>query len=64
MTMTHIAAAFGAAVFVATAPAVGFAQLIVKPAPTAKVDLGGATKPVKPAQRDASSPKAETPGRP
>lgn len=64
MTMTHIAAAFGAAVFVATAPAVGFAQLIVKPAPTAKVDQGGATKPVKPAQRDASSPKAETPGRP
>ena len=46
MTMTHIAAAFGAAVFAATAPAVGLAQLIVKPAPTAKVDQGGATKPV------------------
>ena len=64
MTMTHIAAAFGAAVFVATAPAVGFAQQIVKPAPTAKVDQGGATKPVKHAQRNALSPKAETPGRP
>ena len=37
-TTTHIAAAFGAAVFVATAPAIGFAQQIVKPAPTAKAD--------------------------
>jgi hypothetical protein len=63
-TTTGIAAAFGAAVFVAAAPAIGFAQQIVKPPPSAKADQGAPTKPGKPAQRNASSPKAETPGRP
>jgi hypothetical protein len=62
-TMTHIAAAaLGALVLAAAAPATGLEQLD-KPARTAKADRGAATKPVKPAQRNASSPKAETPGR-
>jgi len=63
-TTTHIAAAFGAAVFAAAAPTVGLAQQFVKPAPAAKADQGTATKPAKQAQRNASSPRAETPGRP
>ena len=62
-TTTHVVA-LGAAVFIATAPATGFAQQLVAPAPTAKADRGAATKPAKPAQRHASSPKAEKPGRP
>lgn len=61
---TYIAAALAAAVFIAAVPTIGSAQQqIVKPAP-AKADRGAATKPVKPAQRNASAPKAEMPGRP
>ena len=63
-TTTHVVAAFGAAAFIATAPAIGLRQQLVAPAPTAKADRGAAAKPVKPAQRNASSPKADTPGRP
>ena len=63
-TPTHIAAALAAAVFIATVPAIGSAQPIAQPTPAAKANRGAATKPVKPAQRNASSLKAGTPGRP
>ena len=62
MTMTHIAAAFGAAVFVATAPAIGFAQLIVKPAPTAKVDRAGRQNPSNLLSATRHRPRLKRPG--
>jgi hypothetical protein len=61
---THIAAALAAAVFVAAVPAIGAAQQVAMPAPAAKANRGAATKALKPAQRTASSTKAETRGRP
>jgi len=63
-TTTHVVAALAGAVFIAAAPATGFAQQLIAPAPTATANRGAPARPVNPVQRHASSPKAERPGRP